>query len=419
MTMNLKLSVHALISIVLLGFISSSPIPASAAGVFYVVEGGYDGYDCESPGTACGTIDGALAKAAPGDTIKVTAETFGGFGQEVVYVNKDIVLSGGWDQAFSNQTGRTIVDAQDLRQGIEIVQSANAYIENFIIQNGYSYSSSGGIANWGTLAIDNSIVQNNTGPESAGGGISNYGTLTVVHSTIRNNISHGIYNWDNAGPLTILDSTINNNTGGAAIWIFNQSATMVNSTISDNLNPGFSYDGGGIYYGGSGDSSLLLKNVTITGNKSANSGGGIFISDLNGGQVLMENSILSGNTATFGQDCVGPITSHGYNIIGDTINCTISSTIGDQLNVDPEIAPLRYNGGPTYTHRLYAGSPAIDGGNPAGCPDQLGNPLSTDQRGFPRPLDGNGDGNPSCDVGAYEYDPTVIILGSYLPMVIR
>ena len=74
------------------------------------------------------------------------------------------------------------------------------------------------------------------------------------------------------------------------------------------------------------------------------------------------------------------------------MGCTISSTIGDQLDVNPQIAPLRYNGGPTYTHRLLAGSPAIDGGNPDGCLDQLGNPLTTDQRGFTRPLDGNGDG---------------------------
>jgi hypothetical protein len=48
---------------------------------------------------------------------------------------------------------------------------------------------------------------------------------------------------------------------------------------------------------------------------------------------------------------------------------------------------LSDNGGPTQTHALLAGSPAIDAG--ASCP-------TSDQRGAPRPQGG------ACDIGAYE-----------------
>ncbi len=410
----MKISVFALV-LVLLAASTSSP-SVSAASIRYVTKGGYDGYDCLTPATACGTINGALYRAAAGDAIDVTAETFYGYGEEAVYIDKDISLSGGWDQAFTNRTGRTTIDGQGIRQGIEIVQAASVDIEYFIIQNGSGSSNAGGIVNWGTLKIDNCIVQYTYDAGFMGVGILSFGPLTVSRSTIRDYSGPGIDS--EFGPLTITESTISNNAHGPGIWIYQQSASIVNSTISGNLN-NYTYAGGGIFYVGVADQILTLRNVTITGNQADNSGGGIYMDNTDGGQILMANSILAGNSAADGSDCYGPITSQGNNIIGETTGCTISSTVSDQLNVDPDIAPLRYNGGPTYTHRLYAGSPAIDGGNPDGCLDQLGNPLTTDQRGFLRPLDGNGDGISVCDVGSYEYDPFLIILSSFLPMVNR
>jgi hypothetical protein len=413
----LKTSVYVCVLIVLVLILHRAPHPASAASTLYVTKGGYDGYDCLSLARACGTIDGALYRATPGDTIEVTAETYYGYGEEVVYINKDISLSGGWDQAFSSQVGRTTIDGQDTRQAIEIVAAANAHIESFIVQNGLDSQYSGGITNWGTLSIDHCIVQHNRGPDPTGGGLYSYGPVTVTRSIFRKNIGNGIYSIN--GPLSITGSTINDNSNGGVL-IFNQNASIVNSTISGNDNPGYSYDGGGIYYAGIGDQTLLLSNVTITRNRAYYAGGGIYMFDLHGGQVIMANSILAGNFAgTQGPDCYGPIDSQGYNLIGDTTGCTFSSSMGDQIGVDPQVGPLRYNGGLTPTHRLVAGSPAIDGGNPDGCLDQLGIPLTTDQRGFTRPLDGNGDGIPVCDVGAYEYDPLYIVLSSFLPLVNR
>src|SRR5439155_790888 len=62
--------------------------------------------------------------------------------------------------------------------------------------------------------------------------------------------------------------------------------------------------------------------------------------------------------------------------------------------------PLQDNGGPTPTHALLPGSPAIDADG-SDCP-----PPATDQRGFPRPVDGNDDGVATCDIGAYELGGT-------------
>jgi hypothetical protein len=55
------------------------------------------------------------------------------------------------------------------------------------------------------------------------------------------------------------------------------------------------------------------------------------------------------------------------------------------------LSPLANNGGPTKTHALVSGSPAIDAIPSAdpGC-------TRTDQRGVPRPR------GPGCDIGAFE-----------------
>ena len=64
----------------------------------------------------------------------------------------------------------------------------------------------------------------------------------------------------------------------------------------------------------------------------------------------------------------------------------------------PTPDPTADNGGPTLTHALVPGSPAIDAGNPT-----IPSPPTYDQRGpgFPRVVNG------VIDIGAYEYNPPV------------
>ena len=71
---------------------------------------------------------------------------------------------------------------------------------------------------------------------------------------------------------------------------------------------------------------------------------------------------------------------------------------GDQIGtraapIDAKLGPLADYGGPTLTHALVSGSPAIDGGNPA-TPGSGGTACpTTDQRGETRPS------GAACDVG--------------------
>ena len=81
----------------------------------------------------------------------------------------------------------------------------------------------------------------------------------------------------------------------------------------------------------------------------------------------------------------GAFTSQGHNLIGETdgssgwVSSDLTGTIARPLN--PLLAPLGNNGGPTQTMALLPGSPAIDAGSNALAVDANGNPLVYDQRG--------------------------------------
>ena len=96
----------------------------------------------------------------------------------------------------------------------------------------------------------------------------------------------------------------------------------------------------------------------------------------------------------------------------DTDIDLILSGTGNQTNVDPLLGALVDNGGPTPTHALPVGSPAVDTGDP-----KFVSPPVTDQRTPPylRVVDGNGDMVARIDIGAFEVqpDPGPFLLGDY------
>src|SRR5262249_50852337 len=111
------------------------------------------------------------------------------------------------------------------------------------------------------------------------------------------------------------------------------------------------------------------------------------------------------------------VTANNFNLFGTDGNAGVSGFTPGPTDIVPSVslaqilAPLSNNGGPTQTHALVAGSPAIDAGNPSGCRDNAGVLLQTDQGGFIRLDDGNFDGTSRCDIGAYELT-NVIAVGS-------
>ena len=408
--------------------IVTGPRPASAAGPWYVAPAGDDNNDCLSPSTACATINSAINKASSGDTINVAVGTYTSTGSEVLLIDKDITLSGGWDETFTTQTGMSTIDGESVRRGVAVNTNVIATLESFTIQNGNKDSEGGGgVFNNGILTLNHVLIADNVGGVGQGGGIlntqtgtvnlnhttitrngnqdlcngtaiSNQGTITANNSTITENrverifcgIGSAVINFtgsDYRGTITLNNTTVSNNSPGGGIYNYGN-LSLNNSTVSNNTGDN-STGPGGIY--NSIDSILTLSNSTISGNTTSGAGGGIF--NISSGTVTMQNTIVAGNIAgNNGPDCSGIIGSSGFNLIGDVTNCDFTAATGDLTNVDAKLGFLI--GSPAY-HPLLSDSPAIDAGNPAGCTDQDGNPLNTDQRGVARVG--------ICDIGAYEF----------------
>jgi hypothetical protein len=268
----------------------------------------------------------------------------------------------------------------------------------------------GGLYNVGRLTVTDSSLSGNSANSATseyfagGGGIYNSGTLTVSNSTLSGNSATGGGGIDNySGTLTVSDSTLSGNTAtydyGGGIYNYNYGTlTVSNSTLSGN----FAADGGGIFTNTA--LPVTLTNVTVTANR-ANSGGGLLVVFASSSPVL-HNTLIAGNfrgaTGTTRDDVFGALNPGGdYNLIGDGTGMTgLSSGVHGNLvgtaaaPIDPLLGPLQDNGGPTQTHALLPGSPAIDAGNNvhASMWDQRG-------PGFPRIIHG------VIDIGAFEYRP--------------
>lgn len=336
---------------------------------------------------------------------------------------------------------------------------------------------SGPIVNISNVTLQNSVTDGNPG---TGHGIFNSAdvSLTLSRSVVRNNKSNspgaGI---SNSGNLTIVDSSITANqtlTGefggvqysGGGVMNYSSGILKINrSTISNNI----SVRGGGIRNAGG---KLEMTNSTVSGNRAQARGGGLMnfgvawiaFSTLtnneanivtwphsgsedtygggiyNQGQVDIGNSIVAGNKdnytkfdPNYGPDCWNDpadpfnFTSFRGNLIGiHSVKCNLRDTTwGDQrfdqigtpdAPLDAKLSALANNGGPTFTHKPQATSPAIDNGDGVTSATFFDCP-SIDQRNAVRPHDGNADATIKCDVGAVEYGASIYFVK--LPMVIR
>jgi hypothetical protein len=247
----------------------------------------------------------------------------------------------------------------------------------------------GGIRNNGTLEVTNATLSHNSagsGLGDDGGGIFNGGTLILSDSTLSNNSASGGRGGgiSNAGHAVIIKSTFFNNSARDGGGISNEIvATIINSTISNNSA---AMDGGGIF----NITTAEVSNSTLSGN-SGTLGGGVSGPAL--AIVFFKNSIIANSIGT---NCFGGGFGIGVNYSTDGSCAFFTVVTPGQL----ALGPLASNGGPTQTHALLAGSVAIDA--VTDCTDLDGNPVSEDQRGVPRPFDGDGTGGASCDLGAYE-----------------
>jgi predicted outer membrane repeat protein len=278
-----------------------------------------------------------------------------------------------------------------------------------LIEGNTAQDEGGGIFNGqdSVLTLQESTVSDNQalvpGTSWGGGGIinSHQGSMTITTTTISENTS-GYYGGGvvNLGDMWISQSTINDNTAtssGGGIWGINLS--LVNTTVSGNHSGN---SGGGVF----ASSNTSIANCTIVHNTTDYwTGGGIYSSPNN----TIKNSIIALNTAGALDlsDCAG----QSPNVVGENLSSDYDVSCksdGFSIQADPLIGPLADNSGPTWTHALLPGSPALDVATD--CTDTAGIPLSYDQRFAVRP------GGPECDIGAYEDSNTFVPPPAPLPI---
>ncbi|NEQ45455.1 MAG: filamentous hemagglutinin N-terminal domain-containing protein [Leptolyngbya sp. SIOISBB] len=269
-------------------------------------------------------------------------------------------------------------------------RSGNITVTNSTVSGNSSNRHTGGIwARSRTITLTDSTVSGNSARVSAAGTYSQH--ITVTNSTISGNsagdLGGGLYA---TVSTTVRNSTITGNSSrnkGGGIYHRNR-LTMENSTVSGNS----SNRGGGIYSRGGG--AVTLTNSTVSGNSVSDRGGGIFMRNNGGGNLILSNATIAANTAnrdgggiffntasnnTINNSIVANNVAgrDGPDINGNLVNSTITSSLiqdttgitagapshgvnGNVVGHDPLLTPLAHNGGPTLTHGLAIGSPAID-----------------------------------------------------------
>ena len=215
---------------------------------------------------------------------------------------------------------------------------------------------------------------------------------------------------------TISESTIANNTSskyGGGLALYETGGSLVqNTTISGNEA---AENGGGVWlddfkYSRFENSTITDNDAWATANGSSGYGGGIY-AGFNDDPVEVSSTIVAENNDRYDEspDLAGGATFElDFSLIGDVGGATYTDNGGNILGgepgdppeppIDPLLAPLSDNGGPTLTHLPLAGSPALDAG--------ISNGLTTDQRGLPRTVDlpevANAAGSDATDIGSVE-----------------
>ncbi len=258
------------------------------------------------------------------------------------------------------------------------------------------------ISNRGTLTLVNVEVR---------GGIFNAGVVTATNVAV----SVGDRGISNTGTFTATDVEVFGNSVGVL-----NSGTFIGTRVAVSNNVGTRPLGHGIgirHHAG----AMVLTNCTISQNTVSDPENLLFhsavlnLSDMtlahctvvgdgtdmrsinNRGELRMASTLVESGCSNGSQI----IDSQGYNIESPGDTCRLGSPT-DQISVSAEaldLGPLQYNGGPAKTHALGAASVAIDLVPVAACLDADGEPLTSDQRGAPRP------GGAMCDVGAFEAQP--------------
>ncbi len=411
--------------------------------------------NCNDSGT--GSLRAAVAAATSGSTIDlshlacstITLEDF-----EIVVPQHDLTIQGprggltiahdgAYDRIFNHQGSGTLTlnklkltggDAYSTSTGVYggcVFSHGNVYLSSTTvsyctattIRTG-ARAAGGGIYTAGALTMMQSKLERNSvsGTSGYGGGAAVHGDFVATMSSIEHNAAHGKnFSYSGGlnlnGSLTLEYSTVAENSatiagGLTAFQHPNSTALIRNSTISGNK--------GGAVGGALLQIPLTIVNSTVAFNLSTtpHSSGQFYFSaglamsaQYAPADVDMENSVFSNNVyfSDFGpvnEDFSVPV---GYVTVTGSHNFIYGSSQMPPADIAtagvcPLLAPLSDNGGPTRTHALFSKSPAIDAAPNVGA-------LPFDQRGNPF-MRSDGTSSTPVDLGAYEVQKADIVFSA-------
>ncbi|MEL6675035.1 MAG: choice-of-anchor Q domain-containing protein [Bacteroidota bacterium] len=285
-----------------------------------------------------GSLRQAIFLACPGDTLDLSTLSGRIALQSPLVIDKSLHIIG-------NALTPLILDGGDSIRLVEVRSGVKVEMSWMTFTKGKpAFLGGGAILNKGDLTLHHASFYGNQA--ESGGAIANYGDGAVARLTIRN-------------------STLS---GNQALWL--DGGAIDQRSISDSV---FSF----------------LEHCTIYLNQASNRGGGLYHSG--DGFFSIRNTLIAQNQAPEGPDGYGAFLSAGHNLVLRPAQMTVGWNSSDILEQAPKLDPLDGYGGPSFTHRLQAGSPCIDQGDNGGIGE-------TDQRGFTRVI------GAQTDIGAFEYD---------------
>jgi subtilisin family serine protease len=313
--------------------------------------------------------DGINFVASPG-TVNVAAGTY----FEEIDIKNGIILQG-------EGANTTILDGQRSSNVVTIRDAST--IEGFTIQNGGA-ECGGGIYTYGAPIIKNNIIQNNAEWGLGGAAIySNASSPIITSNIIRGNTGgmqwgEGALCFGNASSPVISNNLIENNSGYGAIDLLLPPNTpmVTNNTIVNNR-------GSGIVTGGYNTGDVIKNNIIVNNSQYG------FYCDHYDAPQLSYNDIWNNTSGNYGGGVLTDQTGTNGNISADPL--FVNSAAND--------------------YRLQSHSPCIDAGTNTGAP-------SVDFAGNIRPIDGDGNGTATADIGAYEYQLPVTSININAPPVI-
>ena len=348
----------------------------------------------------------------------------GGSGVELYADNSTVTLDG------VTSTGNTATFGGGI-EAANITAGSTVTIIRSTISGNHASDDGGGIdvdtvADDGTVVTirDSTISGNDSG--DFGGGLYLHDVGAGTTNTARVVIQRTTFDSNNAGgyggalaingispettglPKVLIDSsTLSNNTspyGGGGVHVRGPTGPtaavvkLLNSTISGNdAQAGGGFDASGTPL------AIVISHSTIADN-SAHTSGGVAASP---NTLQLDNSILSGAFSNNGNtpddlDVGGALVAQFSLVQAPRPGVPITTAGGNIIGVDPLLAPLANNGGPTMTRLIAPGTPAYNAGDPAFAGAGL-----FDQRGQARVFQ-------RVDMGAVEWHPALAYTGTAL-----